>query len=51
MFALSTDKKGQPSTDQEGPSDGGNKSKTSRNSLQEIELESLIDKNGREQQA
>lgn len=49
MFVLSTDKKGQPSTDQEGLSDAENRSKTSRNSLQEIELENLIDKNGREQ--
>jgi hypothetical protein len=50
MFALSTDKKQQPGKDEEeGPSDGHD-SKTSRTSLQEIELEQLIERNGQEQQ-
>lgn len=49
MFALSTDKKQQPGKDEEGPSDGHD-SKTSRTSLQEIELEQLVERNGQEQQ-
>ncbi|CAB3976832.1 CSC1 ERD4 [Paramuricea clavata] len=47
MFALSTDKRQQPGKDEE-PSDGHD-SKTSRTSLQEIELEQL-ERNGQEQQ-
>jgi hypothetical protein len=47
MFALSTDRKKQPNKDE--PS-GDSGYKASRTSLQEIELEKLVDSNGHEQQ-
>ena len=49
MFALSTDKKQEPSKDEEGPSDG-NESKRSRTNLHDIELEKFIETNRQEQQ-
>ena len=49
MFALSTDKKNPANKDEEGTSDE-NDYKVSRTSLQEIELEKLVERSRQEQQ-